>query len=211
MKKKILAVITAAVLALGCASAAFAATGVEEFGSPNTISINKTAKKALTTGWKWDEDAQEWTPKAIWSVSDIATYGGDTDDFKIQAFKEGKHTRLACLAHLLAQYTSGNYKVVRLFNLDNDADSDDPVAVTLADLDIKASKKYALVRMDDETGEWATSFATGISSKDGLVKFNATKKGNVALLEIKGSSANTPATDAKAATGTKTAPKTGEV
>lgn len=196
MKKRILAVVTAAVLALGCFSAVSAS-----YDSPK----GGIEKKALTY-------VGEGSKAAVWNVAGVAAYNGANDDFEITEANDDDEWRFVRVSHLLAQYPTSKYKIIRIFNLESDvADDDEAAPVIIADIDVKGSKKYALARMNGGTAEWSGAFATGISSKDGLVKFNATKTGLVALLEIKGGAAATPATDAKAATTTKTAPKTGEV
>ena len=196
MKKRILAIATAAVLALGCFATASAAK------APSETSAGKRAQK--------------WIDNGCLDVDEIhlGDYKGATDDWKItklEALQDGDLTVYAMLTHLAAQYPKD--KCIRAFNIEaDDADVDDPVLVTIADIDIKGNKIYALCHMDTKTGEWDRTSAKYVSHKDGLAKFNITKASPFALMETKtAQAAATTSKTAAAATTGKTAAKTGEV
>lgn len=212
MKKRIIAIVAAAVLALGCFSTASAAKYAS--AKKNGNAAEKKAQKLLDKG----------LDSKILTVADIkvANYQGATDDWEIKAFTtlipddyngEAIEWIFERIAHLCAQYPKD--KIVRVFNLiADDADVDDPIEITVADTDIKSTKTYALRHMDTKTGEWDATSATVTVAKAGLVKAKVTKASPFALVETKGAANNTAATGAASKTGAatgKTAAKTGEV
>ncbi len=213
MKKRILAVVTAAILAIGCFATVSAKTPSETSDAawkniadgkvPGFTTYEKKAAKAISEG-------------KIFDVSNSVDFQNTGDaDYKIREFStafDGDQLKVyASLAHLYRQ--AGTEKVIRAFNLiADDADADNPIAVTVVDTSISASKKYALRHMNN-TGEWDNTSGKVTSVANGIVKATVTKASPYALVELKGSAA--PAADdttaTKNATGTKTAPKTGEV
>ena len=206
MKKRILAIATAAVLALGCF-----ATASAEVGSPDSYknAAEKKAAKLMDKGLDSD----------IFTVAGIRVkdYQGATDDWEVKSFaaiwNDDEDQVFYALAHLCAQYPKDT--VIRVFDLvADDADKDSPIEVTIADVDIKETKNYALRHMSKKTGEWDSTSAKVTSKKAGLLKAEVTAASPYALVETKSASttstAATSKTAATAATG-KTAAKTGEV
>ena len=190
MKKRVLAIVAAAVLALGCVSMAAAAPAKE---------LSKTAagKKAK----KWLE-GKECTLNGVTFLSDeeedyvIDTIGGD--DYS---------TALEILARLYAQYKP---KPVRIFDLVcEDADEDDPVEIKIVDNDIKATKNYVTYHYNKASAIWDTPNVQVTGKHDGWVSVKVYKASPVALCTGSGSSA--PTNNNGSANGGKVAPKTGEV
>lgn len=245
MKKKVLAVVTSAVLALGC-FASVSAYDLEVIDSGNTHTVTKKAatasekeaygeKGTINTALDWAEiytgvnngsitingkkanAAQKKAVKAvrdakIFSLGNMSLdYSLTTDDYQIAGIAWTDAEKITYLTHLYAQ--AGTEKVVRVFQITaDDADASNPVKVSVVDSDVKASKKYALRHFKD--GVWDNTSGKVTSVVNGVVTAEITKASPFALVELTGSAA--PAADnkdaaAKNATGTKTAPKTGEV
>ena len=212
MRKKVLAIVTAAVLALGC----FATVSAADLDPAN---ITESAKDAIQEGSMTinglkPNAAQKKAVKAIWEgkifnlggMSLLYTKAGN-DDFQIKAVNWNAAEKLANVTHLYAQHTD---KVIRIFEIIADADKSNPVAVKIIDSDIKTSKNYALFHFNK--GEWDTTSAKVTSVAPGILKAELTDASPFALVEAKAATTNNTTTEAaKAATGTKTAPKTGEV
>lgn len=242
MRKKVLAVVTAAVLALGCFTTVSAASyspskidGKWDKDNANNsnaecVCLQKTDEmKAIYNGLKDIKEgnkyvngkkanaAQKKAAKYIYegkifsTDNDSLDYGQNTDDYDLAAVKWNVATAFTNLTHLSAQV--GTEKVIRVFEITaDDADASNPVTVTIADSDVKASKKYALRHFKD--GVWDNTSAKVTSVVAGIVKATVTKASPFALVELTGSAAATEETKteaAKGATTTKTAPKTGEV
>ncbi len=215
MRKKVLAVVTAAVLALGCFATVSAANyDVTEDGIHLTYS--EKSGTATVDGLK----ANSAQKKAIRAIKDNKIFSVDkvgldyyygNDDVTVTPVNWNLQEKFHNLSMLYAQ--AGSDKVVRVFFVDApDADASTPVGLTLADSEIKAGKKYAYYHLNN-TGEWDKTSAKVTSASAGLVKGEVTKASPFALVELTGSAAPEADKDAaaKGATGTKTAPKTGEV
>jgi len=246
MRKKVLAVATAAVLALGCFASVSAAENLSVTGNDKGEAIkvrfedqagvakSETYDKNTESNMDWtaiyDEinagnmtingkkanAAQKKAVKAIrdgkiFSVdNDSLDYSFSNDDYSIKGMNWTVWQKLTYLTHLYAQ--AGTEKVIRVFQITADeADSSNPVTVKIVDSDVKASKKYALRHFKD--GVWDNTAGKVTSVVNGVVTAQLTDASPFALVELKGDAA--PAADkdaaAKNATGTKTAPKTGEV
>lgn len=231
MRKKVLAVVTAAVLALGCftsvsAAASFSPSDDSCKVGAETVSQTKgdlynllklVNKGTVEVMGKKPNASQKKAAKLIYegkifSKNNISLdYTQDKDDYTLNAVNWTVTEAFEKLTHLCAQ--AGTEKVVRVFEIEaSDADASNPVKVTIVDSDIKASKKYALRHEKD--GEWDNTSAKVTSVVNGIVKAEITKASPFALVELTGSAA--PAADTKneatkGATTTKTAPKTGEV
>ena len=238
MRKKVLAVVTAAVLALGCFTSVSAASfspsayggGWTEGGANNAESVCLDKEGDIYKGLvaikegnaevngKKANAAQKKAAKYIYEGKIFSTgnmsldYEQNTDDYALASVKWDVATAFTNLTHLSAQV--GTEKVIRVFNITaDDADASNPVTVTIADSDVKASKKYALRHFKD--GIWDNTSAKVTSVVAGVVKGTVTKASPFALVELTGSAATTTeetkAEATKGATTTKTAPKTGEV
>ena len=185
MKKRIFAVISAAVLALSCFTAVSAET------------LSPAAPKSAA-GVK----AQKWIESGAASSLDAGVITKDSDA-EVFAFGSNKASMFEMLSHLAAQYPKD--KLIGGFNVDLGVEDSADIAVT--DDKIAADKKYALRHFNEKTGEWDSSSASLISLKAGIVKFTVTKNGAYALVESKsGSSAVVVSNEKKTV-----APKTGEV
>lgn len=235
MRKKVLAVVTAAVLALGCFTSVSAATSFSPSAYKDVTALNAAAVagladnvqpkagliaikegNALVNGKKANA-AQKKAAKYIYEGKIFSTgnmsldYEQNTDDYTLTAVNWSVAEAFTNLTHLSAQV--GTEKVIRVFNITaDDADASNPVTVTIADSDVKASKKYALRHFKD--GIWDNTSAKVTSVVAGVVKATVTKASPFALVELTGSAAATEETKTEAtkgATTTKTAPKTGEV
>lgn len=243
MKKKVLAVVTSAVLALGCfASASAANLEIKYDSKTKTLTAKTTATPSeklpvddgeaalmadigaiydavnegnMTINNKKANPAQKKALKAIKEgkifsyENDSLDYSLSNDDYTIKGVQWNIWEKLTYLTHLYAQ--AGTEKVVRVFQITADeADSSNPVTVKIVDSDVKASKKYALRHLKD--GVWDNTAGKVTSVVNGVVTAQLTDASPFALVELK---ASAPAEDAnaaaKGATGTKTAPKTGEV
>lgn len=224
MRKKILAVVTAAVLALGCFATVSAEAGDTTKSAQAALltEIGNGTANDLTAGVKPNaaekKAAKEMVKGSIFSLGHISLdYTQETKD-EYQLYGLGVdwtdtasvQTMFNMLTHLYAQ--KGTEKVIRVFRIESDdADASSPVKVTIADSAVKANKKYALRHFKD--GVWDNTSAKVTSVVDGVVYGEITKASPFALVELAGSAApaanDTTAT--KNATGTKTAPKTGEV
>lgn len=235
MRKKVLAVVTAAVLALGC----FAAVSAKPAGAIEGDALGTIVEKAAKSEghevatWAAAKDAAD---KGILYIKDVKAnaaqkkavkaikegkvftngaksrdYEFSNDDYSVAGIEWTDLEALDNLTHLYAQ--AGTEKVLRVFNITaDDADTSNPVTVKIVDSDVKASKKYALRHFKDGVWDNTSGKVTGVVN--GVVTAEITKASPFALVELTGSAA--PAADnkdaaAKNATGTKTAPKTGEV
>lgn len=232
MRKKVLAVVTAAVLALGCFASVSAAPGgniegdntfAKKTKSATTVVATWAAAKAAADKGQLEINgvkanaAQKKAVKAL-SEGKIFTNGAlsrdyefSNDDYSVAAVGWTDQEAFDNLTHLYAQ--AGTEKVLRVFSITaDDADASSPVTVKIVDSDVKASKKYALRHFKDGVWDNTSGKVTGVVN--GVVTAEITKASPFALVELSGSAA--PAADnkdaaAKNATGTKTAPKTGEV
>ncbi len=244
MKKKVLAVVTSAVLALGC----FASVSAYDLVVVDTATTDSITRKAATASENtafgegavipgtldWAEiytgvnngsitingkkanAAQKKAVKAvrdgkIFSLGNMSLdYSLTTDDYQIAGIGWEDAEKITYLTHLYAQ--AGTEKVVRVFQITaDDADSSNPVTVKVVDSDVKASKKYALRHFKDGVWDNTAGKVTGVVN--GVVTAQLTSASPFALVELTGSAAPEADKDAAAknATGTKTAPKTGEV
>ncbi len=221
MKKRVLAVVSAAVLALGCFTTAYAAKHAASYHEAVRIAVDGEEIDDVKINAAQKKAAKLINDGTVFSVDKTSLdYYHNTDDYRLKAFnakgskydtttEAGLQNAYAALTHLCAQYPGD--KIVRVFEISSDADASNPVDVTIADSDVKAGKTYTFAHMN-KTGEWDKSSAKVKSVSAGLVKSTITKASPFALVET-----TAPATEdnkdaaAKNATGTKTAPKTGEV
>ena len=238
MKKKILAVVTSAVLALGCFATVSAAQdlqihGTDKAATAAVVTTSENGGSSVTTVLKWADIYEEINAgnmtingkkanpaqkKAIKAIRDAKIFSWNNesldfslsnDDYTIKGVRWNIWQALTYLTHLYAQ--AGTEKVVRVFQITADeADSSNPVTVKIVDSDVKASKKYALRHLKDGVWDNTAGKVTGVVN--GVVTAQLTDASPFALVELKGDAAPAAGTEAaKGATGTKTAPKTGEV
>ena len=194
MKKRVLAIVAAAVLALGCFASVSAKTLSE------TVAGNK---------------AQSWLDGDVTNIDGIQViYDGEKgSDYKIADIHnyEGDDP-LAVLARLYAQFKP---KPVRIFDLTcADADEDDPVEIKIVDNDIKDTKSYITYHYNKKTAIWDTDKVVVTGKHNGWVAVKVYEASPVALCTGKAGTTTTngAANGKTAAAGTgKVAPKTGEV
>lgn len=192
MKRKILALVTASILALTCFATVTA------------------ADKSVTKAEKWIEAGKHMRSGAAFASDDV--------DAEIGGFGTEGASLVSILAHLAAQYPK--YDLVGGFSVIYPESSlDEAAEVVLSSGYIEPNKSYVLGHMDPNTGEWDLSSAGRISVKSGIARFTVTKSGPYALLEVKNNSSTTqPSTTTQnvannkpAAAANKPAPKTGEI
>lgn len=197
MKKRLLAVVTAAVLALGCFASANAAK-LEYSISEDSINALTVNNEALTI-----EDGLSWAGKS-YSLRPFAVAVNGEDDLE---------AKKVAYSHLRAQAKVAEGKIEGLFNIVcKDADEDEPAEIIIPYDKAKAGKGYTIYRYDTKGKIWNSSDIKVTKVENGKIYCAVKKDGPVAL--VKGGT-TTAAADANktgaAATTGKAAPKTGEV
>ncbi len=198
MMKKFLAVVTAAVLAIGC----FA-----------TVSA---AKLEYSQG-DWDEF---WTDKGVGNLDEVGGMSWKGKDYTLKAFDAaGKNENTddankVAYSHLRAQAKVTDGKIVAFFNIDcKDADPDDPAEIIIPYDKAKAGQAYTVWHYSTKSHIWDNTSIKVTKVENGKIYCAVKEASPVAL--VKGGSTAAAGTDAKAAgaaaTTGKAAPKTGEV
>ena len=187
MKKKIVAVVTAAVLALSC----FATVSAAKYSSPSAL-MNKAIKVA--------EDASIVSSGDVTVDKDSNLEVVPASSFDVEA--------VAAIAHLFAQYPKD--KCVKVFGISGDTDNEDPAELVIVSDEIKTDNKYALRVMNVDTGEWSNNGISVISIKTGIAKFNVTKTGIYAFVKAKNATNVQSTKVAESNNVKKVSPKTGE-
>ncbi|MBO4808321.1 MAG: hypothetical protein J5537_04705 [Lachnospiraceae bacterium] len=196
MKKRLLAVVTAAVLALGC------------FATVNA-KIEHSIKEEL------GDDIDTIL------IVDFDTLEGKSlngKDYKLQAFLDGASADddavKVAYSHLRAQAKVTSGKIEKMFKIVcKDADEDDPAEIIIPYDKAKAGKGYTMWRYG-KGNIWNNTDVAVTKVENGKIYCKVKNDGNVAL--VKGGSTTNASTDASktnatAGTAGKTAPKTGEV
>lgn len=212
MKKKILAVVTAAVLALGCASGALAADkDYKSATMDKAYALEKFLLAGVTT--MVDDDAVK--------VNDVTM----TDVYGNRAAQEVGQTNIleakALMFNMLkkAAGTSTNSNVLAIFNVAYDnLDEDNGTELVFFVDSVKKGDKIGMFHWNNKSLDWESGsnwVITKITDKHIYAKVKKlspvafVKNANNATTGTGSSSGE--ATTTKAATGAKAAPKTGEV
>ena len=212
MKKKILAVVTAAVLALGCASAALAYPSYDEAVMDGAFSPNKFGVVTVTTtsgDYKVETstiDNDLTSTGIIGKKQDVAA--GDAAAVKAILFTDLKKTAGVSAGKILAIFTA-KYK---------DLDEDNGSELCFYVDGVKATDSIAMWHWNNKTLQWEQGSKicqvtkvthNHVYAKVWTLSPVAFVKGGTGATTGTGSTDSKEA--AKAATGAKAAPKTGEV
>ena len=153
-----------------------ALAGVLTMGSYSVVSAGVVDKAIdLLYDYVVTDEEIDFSPTGVAAPENtrLADYQGETDDWDISPYsvelEDGLGYEIDATAHLIAQYPK--YKIIRLFNLTTEfADESNPVDITIADIDIKDNKRYGILHMNVDTGEWDNTCALVLSVQNGLVR-----------------------------------------
>lgn len=183
MKKRILAVVTVAVLALGCFTTVSAKHNANVYEALAIVRGTRTAEQLdCTINAAQKKAAKAINKRTVINGNMSLDYRHETDDYELTVAGWNLSNQYNHLTHLYAQ--AGTEKVIRVFKIiADDAATYNPIKVIIPDSDIKAGKKYGLRHFND--GVWDNTCAKVTKVVNGVVYAEITDASPFALVELK--------------------------